>query len=238
LNQSDRKNAARKSIAARLVTFVADQTLSKHHARQQLKRKNKQMTRLERLTAHWVYGGTIAGLLLLCLTPFLAKGWSVYEMLVFLALPIYMIHQYEEHDGDRFRDFINTEIGHGREALSLSDVFIANVVGVWVTLGIAFALTMSGMQSAGLFAGFLLLVNAVVHIVPTIATRRYNPGLVTAVLVFIPLGAAILANSWSQSSWGDQLAGFGCAFLIHAAIVARVKQRLAVPMRNASAINA
>ena len=32
-----------------------------------------------------------------------ASGWSLALLLIWLHLPVYMLHQYEEHDGDRFR---------------------------------------------------------------------------------------------------------------------------------------
>ncbi len=34
-------------------------------------------TRLTRLTGNWVYGGSLAGLLLLAFTPALSRGWSL-----------------------------------------------------------------------------------------------------------------------------------------------------------------
>ena len=60
-----------------------------------------------RLIANWVYGGFLAGLLLLLLTPVLVHSWPVSLVTTLLCLPLYMIHQYEEHDNDRFRLFVN-----------------------------------------------------------------------------------------------------------------------------------
>ena len=64
-----------------------------------------------RLIANWVYGGFLAGLLLLLLTPVLVHSWPVSLVTTFLCLPVYMVHQYEEHDNDRFRLFVNQKIG-------------------------------------------------------------------------------------------------------------------------------
>jgi hypothetical protein len=60
-----------------------------------------------RLIANWVYGGFLAGLLLLLLTPVLVHSWAAPLVATFLCLPVYMVHQYEEHDKDRFRLFVN-----------------------------------------------------------------------------------------------------------------------------------
>ena len=73
-----------------------------------------------RLIANWVYGGFVAGLLLLLLTPVLVHSWPAPLVATFLCLPVYMIHQYEEHDNDRFRLFVNQKIGKGRVGLSPS----------------------------------------------------------------------------------------------------------------------
>ncbi len=81
----------------------------------------------QRLITYWVYGGALAGVLLVFLTPALASSWTIVATLIFLHLPAYMLHQYEEHDDDRFRRFFNTTIGKGREVLSLQDVFLINV---------------------------------------------------------------------------------------------------------------
>ncbi len=52
--------------------------------------------------------------------------------LIYVQLPIYMLHQLEEHAGDRFRTFTNTVIGHGKEVLSPNATFVINSLGVWV----------------------------------------------------------------------------------------------------------
>ncbi len=71
---------------------------------------------MSRLARDWVYGGFLSGILMLVLLPEIARNWSSALLAVFLQLPIYMLHQYEEHDNDRFRRFVNRTIGGGREA--------------------------------------------------------------------------------------------------------------------------
>ena len=50
---------------------------------------------LSRLTHYWVYGGFLAGLLLLALMPELSRHWTSALFVVFLQLPLYMFHQLE-----------------------------------------------------------------------------------------------------------------------------------------------
>jgi hypothetical protein len=92
---------------------------------------------LDRLIANWVYGGFLAAVLLLLLTPVITRTWSPSLVVTFLLLPVYMLHQYEEHDNDRFRKFLNQTIGRGKEVLSPWIVFMINVPGVWGVIGLS-----------------------------------------------------------------------------------------------------
>jgi len=186
---------------------------------------------LQRLFANWVYGGFLAGFLILGLFLAFGGGWSAAFWITALQLPIYMIHQYEEHEGDRFRIFVNEVIGHGREALSLQAVFVINVFGVWGVNLVALLLARFVDPGFGLIAIWLTLLNGIIHIAQGLALRRYNPGLVTAVVMFLPAGAA---GVWMMSrsghgSPGWQALGFAVAALIHVAIVVHVRRRLAGP---------
>lgn len=183
-------------------------------------------SRLGRIIDNWVYGGTLAGLVLLGLYPTLTSGWPLVDRLVFLSLPIYMIHQYEEHDADRFRHFVNDMLAGGREAMTRQAVFVINVFGVWLPIACCIILVRSDHAGGGLFAGWLLLVNALLHVLPAARTRQYNPGLVTAVLLFLPLGAAILLTSWSVASLAQYGAGLALAIALHAVIMIHMKLRL------------
>ncbi len=182
----------------------------------------------DRLVRHWVYGGVLAAVLLLAVTPILARGWDQALLAVWLALPVYMLHQYEEHDDDRFRCFVNTVIGGGRELLSRRAVFIINIPGVWGVNAMLFALAATVDIGWGLGALYLMLVNAIGHIGQAAAMRRYNPGVVTAALLFVPLG--IWGIGAVDRAGGGAPAmhaiGIGIAVAIHAAILVHVGQGL------------
>jgi hypothetical protein len=180
---------------------------------------------LTRLVQYWVYGGFLSGFLLIGLLPAFAQNWSLAEVSVFLQLPIYMLHQYEEHDNDRFRLFVNRMIGNGGEVLSHRAVFIINVPGVWGVIAASFLLTSFVSPGYGLIAVYLTLVNAIVHIVGAVTTRSYNPGLVTAVLLFLPAGGFGIYEMQraSEVGWECHLLGLLLAIGIHVAIVGYVQ---------------
>jgi hypothetical protein len=182
---------------------------------------------LARLRDNWVYGGFLAALMLLVLTPVLASGWSLALLLIWLQLPVYMLHQYEEHDDDRFRRLVNATIGGGKEVLSRLDTFVINIGGVWGVDAIAFLMASRVHVGLGLIAVYLSLVNSVGHCLQAVALRSYNPGLVTAIVLFMPLGGLTL---WVLAGTGevtvtDHLVGLGVALLIHAGIIVRVLTR-------------
>ncbi|MGD0096657.1 MAG: HXXEE domain-containing protein [Terracidiphilus sp.] len=179
---------------------------------------------LNRLVVNWVYGGFLAGLLLLLITPILARNWPPALLATFLCLPAYMLHQYEEHDDDRFREYFNKNFGKGREILSPMAAFLINVPGVWGVTAISFWLAAVLNPGFGLMAAYLLLLNAVIHIVSAAVLRRYNPGLVTAVLFFAPLGGfcvMAIQRSGFGLAW-MHLTGAVSAIGIHAAIAVPV----------------
>ncbi len=174
---------------------------------------------IKRLATHWVYGGFLVGLILFLLTPIFVTDHSILEILTYLALPTYMMHQYEEHDADRFRLFVNTLLGPSHRGLSIYDVFIVNVIFVWLTLGIVIDLTLRLDPQWSSVAAWLLLVNAAVHIAQAIVLKRYNPGLLTAIVLFIPLGIGLIGEA--NATLLQHLAAIGFVVLLHLGIVLR-----------------
>lgn len=172
----------------------------------------------ERLQAHWVYGGFLAGLMLLALTPVLTNRWTAGQTLVFLSLPLYMLHQYEEHDDDRFRRFVNTHVADGRNALTVSAVFWINILGVWGVLTAVIWLTHRVDAGWGAIAAYLVLVNAILHVLQGFALRLYNPGLATAVVLFLPFGIWTLAAIWSQVTVAQHVIALALVLALHAGI--------------------
>lgn len=178
---------------------------------------------------NWMYAGFVAGLFLLAVTPIFSQGSSPSLLLIYLQLPIYMIHQLEEHDHDRFRTWANAVIGGGLEVLTTRAVVFINVVGVWAVNLAALYLAQFVDLGLGLIAVYLTLFNAVVHILGAGLLQRYNPGLLTAVLLFLPCGiyALVVVSGAPGVTAADHLIAFASAVLLHVAIIAYVRRRLA-----------
>lgn len=64
-------------------------------------------------------------------------------------------------------------------------VFAVNVLACQIAFGLAFFLRRTHPLIAACAWG-IPLVNAMAHVLPAFATGRYNPGLLTAVVLFVP----------------------------------------------------
>jgi len=178
---------------------------------------------------NWMYAGFLAGLFLLAVAPIFAAAVGLPLLLIYLQLPVYMLHQLEEHYDDRFRKFVNDLLAGGREVLSTPAVVVINVVGVWVVILIALYLARFVGLGLGLIAIYLTLVNALVHLVGAVVQRRYNPGLATAVVLFLPVGiwGLMVVSAAPGVTTTDHVVGLAVAILVHVAIAVHIRQRVA-----------
>ena len=177
---------------------------------------------------NWPGAAAFCGIVLLGLFPVILPLAGLAVALVFLQMPLYMLHQIEEHSGDRFRLHINSVIGRGREVLTRPATFVINSLGVWGIDFVALYLAVFAGPGWGLMAIYLPLVNAVGHIGEGILRKGYNPGLWTAVFGFLPVagGSLLIVSVRAGTTWVMQVTGLAVALLVHAAIIVHVKARL------------
>jgi hypothetical protein len=177
----------------------------------------------------WPKAAAFAAVFLLALLPIVWSELGAAAALIYAQLPAYMFHQLEEHGHDRFRTYVNERIGGGREALTPGATFAINLLAVWVLFLVSFALAAWVEPGLGLIAVCTTGVNAVVHLLAAGARREYNPGLITAVVVFVPLTVASLveiASAYDPPTW-TWAVGLGVALAGHLVIVAAIGSRLA-----------
>lgn len=171
------------------------------------------------LATHWVAGAAFMCGALLLVLPVTGGG---AERIIYLAGPIYMFHQMEEHLGDRFRTFVNTRVFGGIEALTVADVLWINLPGVWGINLLALYAAHWLAPGWGLAALYLILLNGIAHVGMAVGLRGYNPGLGTAVVLFIPFG--IYGIAAVPGTLAQNLFGLAVAVLVHAAIMVAVKR--------------
>lgn len=177
----------------------------------------------------WPYAALFAAGFLLALSPFVIHFAGLALGLVLLQMPIYMLHQYEEHTGDRFRLWVNRMLGRG-DVLTPTATFWINSLLVWGLDLAALYLACFVDLSLGLIAFYLPMLNAFGHIVPALVKRQYNPGLVTSAVLFLPVGvvSTYLVSQAAGCDVKDHLLALGVAIAVHGVIIAHVRRRISV----------
>ncbi len=177
---------------------------------------------------NWAMASLPLAIILLLISPFVYKGIGLAAFLVFLTLPFYMLHQYEEHASGQFKAFVNNMIGKGQEIMTDKAIFRINVLWVWLSTLLVLYLCVYVNIVWGLFAGYMVAFNGIVHISTSIRMRRYNPGLWTSVVVFLPLGIYIIYLVSKISGTGLLYNGIflGVAILLHAMIMLNMRRQV------------
>jgi hypothetical protein len=169
----------------------------------------------------WPAAALFGGIALLSVAPVFFQASGLLLGLVYLQLPIYMIHQFEEHHQDRFRTFVNTKVFGGVEALTPMTTFLINLVFVWVLDLISLSLAAFVDIGWGTIACDIAIFNGITHTMVGIVRREYNPGLITALLLFFPVGGFTLyeLSTTGGATVVQQITGAAIAVLLHVAII-------------------
>jgi hypothetical protein len=175
----------------------------------------------------WSRVGLPAALLMLLLLPLLVTDDNRSMVLLVTLLPIYMIHQYEEHAHGRFAASINETIGKGHVVMSPLVIFAINIGTVWVLFVISFYLARFVAAGFAFIPVYLTLLNGLLHIGMLLRMRKYNPGLYTSIALFLPWGTFLLIYFEREVSHllAFNLTGVIAGIVGHAGIVAYVLYR-------------
>jgi hypothetical protein len=180
---------------------------------------------LEWLDSHWLGGGGVLLAALLIMLPVMVAHFSSAELVIVVSVTLYLIHQIEEHANDAFRLYINNALANGADALTPRGVMLINVGFVWLLSGMCLAATAFWSADFALVPVYLMAVNAVVHVIAALVRRQYNPGLGTALTLFLPFCFAAL---WLLTpARTASLAALLAAVAAHAAIAISVRARSA-----------
>ena len=151
---------------------------------------------LSRLAANWQKALPALSILGIAAWIALFRHDPTSERALFAALLVIdFVHQIEEHlwPGG-FRQFTDAHVFHSGEdnwPVNIDGVALVNTAYVWLPIGLAVAFPQSLRWVAFAWVG-LTLINGVIHIVSTIRLRIYNPGLVTAIVLFLPFTIYLL----------------------------------------------
>src|SRR5688572_6310314 len=163
----------------------------------------------------WIGLGA-AGLLLFLLTTNALRSdrtvsrWRDMGWLTWAAVFAYLLHQFEEHGIDAqgnayaFRGFLCGELGFVDPKsclIPLAFITTVNVAAVWIA-GPLSAVLASRWPVIGLSFFAIPAGNLFAHLIPAVLSQSYNPGLVTALALFLPLSLIAFAAALTRYHLG------------------------------------
>ncbi len=184
----------------------------------------------------WPYMGMGAALLLgllLCTdalrSDLTVSRWRDLVWLAWLGTLAYLVHQFEEHGVDAlgatyaFRAEMCRNFGFPDVQtcpIPFSFVTAVNISVVWV-FGPTAALLGRRRPELALAFFAVPVINAVPHIVPAAALGTYNAGLLTAIVIFVPLSLWVfhVALSRYRLGWRAVIATIVAGIVYHAIMI-------------------
>jgi hypothetical protein len=135
--------------------------------------------------------------------------------LLWLFIPAFVLHVGEEWFGG-FPDWIGSVVGRSLPAAAF---FIIN--------GVALVLLVAGLRAAiraekygwiAVAVATIVLVNTLAHAAGAALTASYSPGLISAVIVYVPLGSLAMIRAVDQAPRPQLTRGIIAGLLIHAIV--------------------
>ena len=167
---------------------------------------------------NWSRAALPAGIVLVLLAPVIYKLGGLPLLLIYMQLAIYMIHQYEEHAEGKFKAATNRLLAGGQEKITDVQIFWINIGGVWGVYVLVINLATFGAIGFGLMAIYTTLANGILHIVLAVIERKYNPGVLTSIILFLPVSSYALytVSQTADVTMAYHLLGIATAIVVHA----------------------
>lgn len=186
------------------------------------------------LAEHWMKIGTFAAPMLIFLAfagrrPEDGPISSDVKLMATLMAAAYMLHQFEEHWIDALgrlyplRGFLNERLAaafgpEAAAAMTPEAIFFINTSVVWLIAFIAIWAAPAHVFPAMAMAG-VMLVNGAAHVVAALALGAYNPGLVSSLLLFLPLSLALYRSLLADGRARPIAAAAGIAWGVLAHVI-------------------
>ena len=152
------------------------------------------------------------------------------QLLIWLQVPVYLLHQFEEHAWPGgFKEFMGKIVFKQEDGgpLDARDIFLINIPIVWIGYPIFAALTTISIN-LGIWIIYLSLINGAFHILVGLRLHRYNPGVVISLFVNVPLSIYTLIRIADLESISaiSHIIGIAIAVVIQVGVVIFVLKRL------------
>jgi hypothetical protein len=157
------------------------------------------------MMVNWLYKNwaKLSVLLAIILTIFIIvfiKTENTVLFLIWIQIPVYLLHQFEEHARNGFKNYINKKVFKVQEGdfpLNDKNIFWINIPIIWILMP-TFAVLSSINMMFGLWIPYFAVLNSLSHVIFSIRNREYNPGLIVSLILGIPVGAYALIVFYSN----------------------------------------
>jgi hypothetical protein len=136
-------------------------------------------------------------------------------LLAWLLVAAYAAHVVEEWFGG-FPEWLGIVAG---APLPRSEFLAINAVALLVAIAATRVATRGDSRGwVAIAVAAVLFINALLHILGSVLTATYSPGLFTGVILYVPLGGLSLLRAWSQAPRGWFARGVLAGLAAHAAV--------------------
>ena len=150
---------------------------------------------------HWPKSLVPVAVGFMVVLPVVFSGLSAATFFAILFIPLVLLHQYEEHAGDRGRSFVNRLAGPpspAAAALTPRLMLLFAALGVWLPAFATPILTSFGAAALIAVAAVVAGVEVVLHLIGWVLSGRPSPGMRTALILLVPF--SVLAFGAAQTA--------------------------------------
>ncbi|MCE5214993.1 MAG: HXXEE domain-containing protein [Methanobacterium sp.] len=181
------------------------------------------------LYRNWAKLSVLLAIVVAIIIFVLIKPENIVIFLIWIQIPIYLLHQFEEHAGDGFKNYINRKVflvEEGDFPLNDKNIFWINIPIIWILMPI-FASLSSLNVMFGLWIPYFAVFNSLSHVIFSIRSREYNPGLIVSIVLGIPVGiyALIIFYSYIAVPTIISILSIVFALMLHLIIFGYIKMK-------------
>lgn len=172
----------------------------------------------------WLYKNwsklSLVGAVVLTLLIFLfIKPSNTLLFLIWVQIPIYFLHQFEEHSRNGFKNYVNKtvfKVSDGDYPLNDKNIFWINIPIIWILMPL-FAILSGINPLIGLWIPFFGVINSLSHVIFSVVNQQYNPGIIVSLVLGIPVGVYALMIFYSSLniSYIVTVLALGFAIILH-----------------------
>ncbi len=179
------------------------------------------------LYKNWAKLSVLLAIAVTLLVIYFIKLENIVLFLIWMQIPIYLLHQFEEHAWNGFKNYINKkvfQVQDGDYPLNDKNIFWINIPIIWILMPIFAGLSSFNIMF-GLWIPYFAVLNSLSHVIFSIRNREYNPGLIVSLILGIPVGiyALIIFYSYIAVPAINSIISIFFAILLHVVIFGYIR---------------